>query len=143
MGFDVMHINLHKTFSTPHGGGGPGAGPVGVRAGLEQFLPNPRVVKHSGDDDPLFHLDFGTEKAPHALGRISSWLGNFAVELRALAYILSLGSDGLKLAGTLATLNANCVKNHCATFMHCRLTVCANMSLCSTDLPINRPGSPL
>ncbi len=110
MGFDVMHINLHKTFSTPHGGGGPGAGPVGVRAGLEQFLPNPRVVKHSGDDDPLFHLDFGTEKAPHALGRISSWLGNFAVELRALAYILSLGSDGLKLAGTLATLNANYVK---------------------------------
>lgn len=110
MGFDVMHINLHKTFSTPHGGGGPGAGPVGVRAGLEQFLPNPRVVKHKVGDDSIFNLDFGTEKGPKALGRISAWLGNFAVELRALAYILSLGKDGLKMAGTLATLNANYVK---------------------------------
>ena len=111
MGFDVMHINLHKTFSTPHGGGGPGSGPVGVRAGLEQFLPNPRVVKHKPDSgDAIFHLDFGTEKGPHALGRISAWLGNFAVELRALAYILSLGREGLKLAGTLATLNANYIK---------------------------------
>lgn len=111
MGFDVMHINLHKTFSTPHGGGGPGAGPVGVRAGLEQFLPNPRVVKRQPTGETaLFELDFGTEKAPHALGRISSWLGNFAVELRALAYILSLGADGLKMAGPLATLNANYVK---------------------------------
>lgn len=110
MGFDVMHINLHKTFSTPHGGGGPGAGPVGVRAGLEQFLPNPRVVRHQHDGDALFELDFGTEKAPHALGRVSAWLGNFAVELRALSYILSLGADGLKMAGPLATLNANYVK---------------------------------
>ncbi|WP_303024016.1 aminomethyl-transferring glycine dehydrogenase subunit GcvPB [Duncaniella muris] len=111
MGFDVMHINLHKTFSTPHGGGGPGAGPVGVRAGLEQFLPNPRVVRRQpGGGDALFELDFGTEKGPNALGRISAWLGNFAVELRALAYILSLGADGLKMAGPLATLNANYVK---------------------------------
>ncbi len=110
MGFDVMHINLHKTFSTPHGGGGPGAGPVGVRAGLEQFLPNPRVIRRQPGGDALFELDFGTEKGPHALGRISAWLGNFAVELRALAYILSLGADGLKMAGPLATLNANYVK---------------------------------
>ncbi len=123
MGFDVMHINLHKTFSTPHGGGGPGAGPVGVRAGLEQFLPNPRVVKHTHNDENLFELDFGTEKAPHALGRISSWLGNFAVELRALAYILSLGADGLKMAGTLATLNANYIKESLAR------------SLCAPDRP--------
>lgn len=111
MGFDVMHINLHKTFSTPHGGGGPGAGPVGVRVGLEQFLPNLRVVRRQpGGGDALFELDFGTEKGPNALGRISAWLGNFAVELRALAYILSLGADGLKMAGPLATLNANYVK---------------------------------
>ena len=110
MGFDVMHINLHKTFSTPHGGGGPGSGPVGVRDGLQQFLPNPRVVKRNVSGDSTFELDFGTEKGPHALGRISAWLGNFAVELRALAYILSLGRDGLKMAGALATLNANYVK---------------------------------
>lgn len=110
MGFDVMHINLHKTFSTPHGGGGPGSGPVGVREGLQQFLPNPRVVRRNVSGDNTFELEFGTEKNPAALGRISSWLGNFAVELRALAYIMSLGSDGLKMAGTLATLNANYVK---------------------------------
>ncbi len=106
MGFDVMHINLHKTFSTPHGGGGPGSGPVGVRAGLEEFLPNPRVkvVEHEGQK--LYYL---TDEES-SLGRISSWLGNFAVELRALAYILSLGKEGLKMAGPLATLNANYIK---------------------------------
>lgn len=110
MGFDVMHINLHKTFSTPHGGGGPGAGPVGVRKGLEQFLPNPRVVKRNVESLDIFELEYGTERAPEALGRISAWLGNYAVELRALAYILSLGSDGLSMAGKLATLNANYIK---------------------------------
>lgn len=103
MGFDVMHINLHKTFSTPHGGGGPGSGPVGVRAGLEQFLPNPRVIKK---EDGTFDV-VCDEKS---LGRISSALGNFAVETRALSYILSLGREGLKEAGSLATLNANYVK---------------------------------
>ena len=81
MGFDVMHINLHKTFSTPHGGGGPGAGPVGVRKGLEQFFPT-----------------------------VSPYHGNFAVEMRALAYILSLGRENVKLVGPLATLNANYIK---------------------------------
>ena len=103
MGFDVMHINLHKTFSTPHGGGGPGSGPVGVRKGLEQFLPSPRVVRRP---DSTFALD-----APDtALGSVSATLGNFAVQLRALSYILSLGNEGLKLAGPLATLNANYIK---------------------------------
>lgn len=110
MGFDVMHINLHKTFSTPHGGGGPGSGPVGVRAGLEEFLPNPRVVKRTVDDEDIYALDYGVEKPSMTLGRISSWLGNFTVELRALAYILSLGRDGLRMAGPLATLNANYIK---------------------------------
>ena len=81
MGFDVMHINLHKTFSTPHGGGGPGAGPVGVRKGLESFFPN-----------------------------VSPYHGNFAVAMRAYAYILSLGRDNLKMVGPLATLNANYIK---------------------------------
>jgi glycine dehydrogenase subunit 2 len=86
MGFDVMHINLHKTFSTPHGGGGPGAGPVGVRKGLEQFLPG----------------ECETSVGPYH--------GNFAVLLRAYAYILSLGRDQLKMVGPLATLNASYIK---------------------------------
>ncbi len=103
MGFDVMHINLHKTFSTPHGGGGPGSGPVGVRDGLEKFLPNPRVVKNSDGT-------FGITASGEALGSISATLGNFAVQLRALSYILSLGKEGLAEAGLLATLNANYIK---------------------------------
>lgn len=102
MGFDVMHINLHKTFSTPHGGGGPGSGPVGVRAGLEKFLPNPRVVEKDG----VYLLTHSDE----ALGSVSATLGNFAVQLKALAYILSLGQEGLMEAGSLAALNANYVK---------------------------------
>ncbi|MCM1163979.1 MAG: aminomethyl-transferring glycine dehydrogenase subunit GcvPB [Muribaculaceae bacterium] len=111
MGFDVMHINLHKTFSTPHGGGGPGSGPVGVRAGLEQFLPNPRVVRLSPEEVNGFGtVRFRVEGNDKALGRISSFLGNFGVELKALAYILSLGREGLSIAGSLATLSANYVK---------------------------------
>ncbi|MDE5941733.1 MAG: aminomethyl-transferring glycine dehydrogenase subunit GcvPB [Muribaculaceae bacterium] len=107
MGFDVMHINLHKTFSTPHGGGGPGSGPVGVRAGLEPFLPNPRVIKTDGaDGKPVYKLSV----APDALGSVSATLGNFAVQARALSYILSLGREGLMEVGPLATLNANYVK---------------------------------
>ncbi len=103
MGFDVMHINLHKTFSTPHGGGGPGAGPVGVRKGLEHLLPNPRVVKK---DDGTFDIVYSDA----SLGQVTGTLGNFAVAMRALCYILSLGKDGLKMVGPLATLNANYVK---------------------------------
>lgn len=105
MGFDVMHINLHKTFSTPHGGGGPGAGPVGVRAGLEKYLPDPRVIQ-KGDDS----FDVVTE-SESSLGRISFWLGNYTVLRRALAYILSMGAEGLMQAGPLATLTANYVMN--------------------------------
>lgn len=100
MGFDVMHINLHKTFSTPHGGGGPGAGPVGVRAGLEQFLPNPRVTE---DEDGTLSVEYGDA----ALGSVSAWLGNFTVFIKALAYILSLGGEGISAVGPMATLNAN------------------------------------
>lgn len=103
MGFDVMHINLHKTFSTPHGGGGPGSGPVGVRKGLEHLLPNPRVVRCSDGSYDIVTSD-------KSLGRISSTLGNFTVEMKALSYILSLGSQGLMEVGKLATLNANYVK---------------------------------
>jgi len=106
IGFDIMHINLHKTFSTPHGGGGPGSGPVGVRAGLEHLLPNPRVVKVEEEDYDYFKL----ECSDKSIGSISAHLGNFGVMMRALAYILTLGRDQLKWVGPLATLNANYIK---------------------------------
>ncbi len=104
MGFDVMHINLHKTFSTPHGGGGPGSGPVGVRKGVEQFLPTPRVV--FDDEEKQFHVE-----APEgALGSVGNFFGNFGVMLKAYAYILTLGRENVKNVGPLATLNANYIK---------------------------------
>jgi glycine dehydrogenase subunit 2 len=103
MGFDVMHINLHKTFSTPHGGGGPGSGPVGVRAGLEHCLPNPRVIK---GDDGIYRL---TEDSG-SLGSISSFLGNYGVIVRAYAYLLTMGKENIPMAGKLSVLNANYIK---------------------------------
>ena len=107
IGFDVMHINLHKTFSTPHGGGGPGSGPIGVREGLEQFLPNPRVTCEFDEDGMV---DYKIEMGEESLGCISGFLGNFGVMMRALAYIVTLGSDNLKWVGPLTTLNANYIK---------------------------------
>lgn len=102
MGFDVMHINLHKTFSTPHGGGGPGSGPVGVRKGLEQFLPVPKVEK-DGDE---YRLVCGNADSIH----VGEFFGNFAVMMRAYSYILTLGKENIHMVGPLATLNANYVK---------------------------------
>ena len=103
MGIDVMHFNLHKTFSTPHGGGGPGAGPVGVGKDLEPFLPAPVVVQ----DGESFRLD---SDRPESIGRLRSFYGNFGVMVRAFAYILSLGGSGLRRASELAVLNANYVR---------------------------------
>lgn len=103
MGFDVMHINLHKTFSTPHGGGGPGAGPVGVREDLADLLPNPQVVR---DADGGYRLDHN----PRSIGYISHFLGNYAVLMRAYAYLLTMGGDELKKVGPLSVLNANYIK---------------------------------
>jgi glycine dehydrogenase subunit 2 len=102
VGVDVMHFNLHKTFSTPHGGGGPGCGPVAVCAELAEFLPVPRVVKH-GDH---FHI---VEKAKNTIGRIKGFHGQFGMMVRALAYMLSHGGDGLKRVAEDAVLNANYV----------------------------------
>ena len=109
MGFDVMHVNLHKTFSTPHGGGGPGSGPVGARKGLEQFLPKPIVVK---DEEGKFKIENDFDKDGHSVlhNHIGAFLGNFGIILRALTYILSLGHDEIKMVGPLATLNANYIK---------------------------------
>ena len=103
MGFDVVHVNLHKTFSTPHGGGGPGSGPVFVNKRLAPFLPNPRLVKRGS----VFALDTGEEKS---IGRISGFHGNIGVVVRAYAYLLTMGSDGLRAVSELAVLNANYLK---------------------------------
>ncbi|HWQ30110.1 MAG TPA: aminomethyl-transferring glycine dehydrogenase subunit GcvPB [Negativicutes bacterium] len=100
MGFDVIHLNLHKTFSTPHGGGGPGSGPVGVKSELVKFLPTPLVEK-KGD---TYMLDYDR---PASIGKIKSFYGNFGVAVRAYAYILSMGGKGLKEVSQKAVLNAN------------------------------------
>ncbi len=101
MGFDVVHFNLHKTFSTPHGGGGPGAGPVGVKKILEPFLPIPVVVQN---EEGLYCFD---TQRPLSIGRMHVFYGNFGVLIRAYAYILSMGAAGLRQASEDAVLNAN------------------------------------
>ncbi|MBR3441354.1 MAG: aminomethyl-transferring glycine dehydrogenase subunit GcvPB [Bacteroidales bacterium] len=104
MGFDVLHLNLHKSFSTPHGGGGPGSGPVGVCERLLPYLPVPKVVKN---EDGSFDVVRSDEKSA---GQVSGFLGNFGVILRAYAYILMLGKQNVKLVGKYATLGANYIK---------------------------------
>ena len=103
MGFDIVHLNLHKTFSTPHGGGGPGAGPVGCKEELAQFLPSVLVEK-DGDD-----LHF--TKPEHSIGEMKSFYGNFLVVVKALTYILTLGREGIPQASSNAVLNANYMMN--------------------------------
>ncbi|HKI57726.1 MAG TPA: aminomethyl-transferring glycine dehydrogenase subunit GcvPB [Trueperaceae bacterium] len=100
MGFDVVHLNLHKTFTTPHGGGGPGTGPIGVKAHLADFLPVPLVVR----EDDGYAL---SEDVPRSIGRIRSFYGNVGNLVRAYAYIRSLGLDGLRRVSGHAVLNAN------------------------------------
>jgi glycine dehydrogenase subunit 2 len=101
MGFDIVHYNLHKTFTQPHGGGGPGAGPIAVSDRIEPFLPSPQVVKRA---DGSFDLD---HDRPKSIGRLRGFQGNYAVFVRSYAYILSLGADGLQEASETAVLNAN------------------------------------
>jgi len=104
-GIDVMHLNLHKTFSTPHGGGGPGGGPVGVKREFEPFLPIPRIKTGNG----RLHYDYDR---PQSIGRVKAFYGNFGVLVRALAYILAHGGDGLRNATLDAVLNANYIRKH-------------------------------
>jgi glycine dehydrogenase subunit 2 len=104
VGFDVMHINVHKTFATPHGGGGPGAGPVGVTRKLEPFLPVSRVIKK---DDGSFALKYDY---PDTIGYVASFYGNFSLLLRAYAYLLMMGRDGLIAVSEHAVLNANYIR---------------------------------
>jgi len=103
MGFDIVHLNLHKTFATPHGGGGPGSGPVGVKTRLEKFLPVPRIAKK--DNTYVFDYD-----APESIGKIKGFYGNFSVLLKAYVYILMMGKDGLKEAADISALNSNYMK---------------------------------
>lgn len=121
MGVDVMHFNLHKTYSTPHGGGGPGAGPICVRQDLAPFLPVPRIGRR---DDGSRFLDFDQ---PQSIGKIKGFWGNFGVLVRAWAYIRSLGPDGVRRNAELAVLNANYIRHgledlfslaHARTCMH-------------------------
>lgn len=100
MGFDVVHLNLHKTFTTPHGGGGPGSGPVGVKNDLVPYLPAPQVIKNT--DGYTFHSDI-----PESIGRVKPFYGNFGINVRAYTYIRTMGAFGLRKVSEYAVLNAN------------------------------------
>ena len=100
LGVDVVHLNLHKTFSTPHGGGGPGSGPVAIKNTLAPFLPIP-VIEKQGNDYRL------SDDRPQSIGKVRAFYGNFGVAVKAYAYILSMGAEGLKKASEMAVLNAN------------------------------------
>ncbi|MBI5683348.1 MAG: aminomethyl-transferring glycine dehydrogenase subunit GcvPB, partial [Deltaproteobacteria bacterium] len=111
MGIDVIQFNLHKTFSTPHGGGGPGSGPVGVKKFLEPYLPVPRIIKKG----KRFNLDFNHEQS---IGRLKAFYGNFSIMVRAYSYIKTMGAEGLKKASEMAVLNANYVKERLKQYYH-------------------------
>ncbi len=111
MGFDVVHLNLHKTFSTPHGGGGPGSGPVGVKKELVPFLPKPVVEYKEG----RYYLD---SDRPQSIGRVKSFYGNFGVVVRAYTYIRTMGPDGLRSVSENAVLNANYIMSQLKEYYH-------------------------
>ena len=111
IGIDVLHLNLHKTFSTPHGGGGPGSGPVCVHKSLEPFLPVPRVLKENGSY--LLHVDF-----PNTIGRLHGFNGNIGVMIKAYSYIMNMGAEFLKKASQFAVLNANYIKESLKDTFH-------------------------
>ncbi|PWW30532.1 glycine dehydrogenase (decarboxylating) beta subunit [Cytobacillus oceanisediminis] len=119
MGFDVVHLNLHKTFTGPHGGGGPGSGPVGVKADLIPYLPKPVLVKKAGQYE--FEYD-----RPQSIGRVKPYYGNFGINVRAYTYIRTMGPDGLKAVTEYAVLNANYMMRRLAPFFdlpfdrHCK-----------------------
>ncbi|MGS0763949.1 aminomethyl-transferring glycine dehydrogenase subunit GcvPB [Syntrophomonas curvata] len=111
MGFDVVHLNLHKTFSTPHGGGGPGSGPVGVKSHLADYLPVPVVGKQGNK----FVFDYDR---PLSIGKVKNFYGNFGVIVKAYAYILTLGAEGIKDAAQQAVLNANYLRQQLKQYYH-------------------------
>ncbi|MCU0258301.1 MAG: aminomethyl-transferring glycine dehydrogenase subunit GcvPB [Solirubrobacteraceae bacterium] len=120
MGFDIVHYNLHKSFTQPHGGGGPGSGPIAVSDRIEPFLPRPVITREETPDGPVFDLD---EDRPQSIGRLRGFQGNYGVFVRSYAYIRSLGAEGLRDASETAVLNAN--------YLLARLR-----ELCGEDLPL-------
>ncbi len=112
IGFDILHLNLHKTFGSPHGGGGPGAGPIGVKEGLKKFLPISRVVKNSKG---AYFLDYNE---PASIGYIAPFYGNFGVILKTYIYILTLGKEGLIKVAENAVLNSNYLLSHLKNYYH-------------------------
>src|SRR3989338_3948972 len=133
LGFDVMHINTHKTFTTPHGGGGPGAGPVGVNDKLAKFLPISRVIKRK---DGTFALDYDY---PDSIGYIAAFYGNFALLLRAYAYLLMLGKEGLKATADHAVLNANYILQRLKKYYElCFERICMHESVFSASRQAER-----
>jgi glycine dehydrogenase subunit 2 len=124
MGFDLIHLNLHKTFSTPHGGGGPGAGPLGVTHTLREYLPAPLVEKQNHG--------FGFYVPTHSIGRVKAFYGNFSVCVRAYAYIRALGANGLRKVSETAVLNANYLRKKLETEFHI-----AYNSLCKHEFVID------
>jgi glycine dehydrogenase subunit 2 len=112
MGFDTVHYNLHKTFSTPHGGGGPGSGPVGCKEILAEFLPVPLVGKR---EDGTYFLDYDV---PDSIGKVKDFYGHFGILVRAYTYILMMGNDGLKKASEMAVLSTNYIKEKLKDYYH-------------------------
>jgi glycine dehydrogenase subunit 2 len=106
MGFDIVHFNLHKSFTQPHGGGGPGAGPIAVSDRIEPFLPRPQVIKREGANGDGTHYDLDFDR-PKSIGRLRGFQGNYGVFVRSYAYIRSLGAAGLRDVSEVAVLNAN------------------------------------
>jgi len=111
LGVDIVHMNLHKTFSTPHGGGGPGAGPIAVKSVFEPYLPVPCVIK----DGETFRFDYDR---PRAIGKVRSFYGNFLVCIKAYSYILSMGAKGLRQASTTAVVNGNYIRSKLKPYYH-------------------------
>ncbi len=120
MGFDITHLNLHKTFSTPHGGGGPGSGPIGVTEKLKKFLPTPTIIKK----DDKYKLEYNL---PDSIGRIHSYFGNFNVVLKTFVYLKMLGENGLKEVSKNAIINANYI----------RKSLMNNFQICSPKIPMH------
>jgi glycine dehydrogenase subunit 2 len=125
MGFDIVHFNLHKSFTQPHGGGGPGSGPIAVSDRIAPFLPVPRIVREDGPDGPVFDLRVDE---PKSIGRLRGFQGNYGVFVRSYAYIKTLGAEGLREASEIAVLNAN--------YLLARL-----VELCGEHLPVAYPGT--
>ncbi len=130
LGFDIMHVNLHKTFSTPHGGGGPGSGPIGVVEKLTPFMPVPVIAKK----DNQYYLDY---ERSHSIGRVHSYYGNFLVMLRAYTYILMLGASGLKQVAEHAVVNANYLRVKLQKHFNLPYT-----RICMHEFVINDEGMP-